>query len=421
MAQYNDTVPYILKLKKTPRRFVTFIRQDGTTELRFGSGISDSPDEEIVPNPSTVGSSLPGSPSKLDTYFDPANFLKTEAYGQAPANTTLTIKYAYGGGISDNVAANSVNNISEIAYTIDETNLTAATVVSTKESVAITNPQPATGGKSAESADEVKMNALAHFQAQGRVVTKEDYITRVYAMGNKYGAVAKGYIVPDEQLNIPNMQVESSPGSGIFVDERNIEQLRSKDLVTTKTKLDNPMALNLYTLGYDKDKKLTQLNTAVKNNLKTYLSQYRLVTDAINIKNAWIINVGIKFSFIARRGYNKNEITLRAIESIKEYFRVDRWQINQPIIVAELAQVISQVEGIGALVPPAEDNPHGLPLLITNKFNKADGYSGNIYDINYATKDGIIYPSLDPSIFELKYPNTDIEGRSVGDSVGIAY
>ncbi len=421
LAQYNDTVPYILKLKKTPRRFVTFINQDGTTELRFGSGISDSPDEEIVPNPSSVGSSLPGSPSKLDTYFDPANFLKTEAYGQAPANTTLTIKYAYGGGITDNVAANSINNISEISYTIDETSLNAATVLTTKESVAITNPQPATGGKSAESADEVKMNALAHFQAQGRVVTKEDYITRVYAMGNKYGAVAKGYIVPDEQLNIPNMQVETSPGSGIFVDERNIEQLRSKDFVTSKTKLDNPMALNLYTLGYDKDKKLTQLNTAVKQNLKTYLSQYRIVTDAINIKNAWIINIGIKFSFIARRGFNKNEITLRAIESIKEYFRVDKWQINQPIIVAELAQVISQVEGIGALVPPAEDNPHGLPLLITNKFNKADGYSGNIYDINYATKDGIIYPSLDPSIFELKYPNTDIEGRSVGDSVGVAY
>ena len=145
------------------------------------------------------------------------------------------------------------------------------------------------------------------------------------------------------------------------------------------------------------------------------------MTDAINIKNAWIINIGVKFSFIARRGFNKNEITLRAIEAIKEFFRIDKWQVNQPIVVAELAQIISQVEGIGAIVPPAENNPNKLPLLITNKFQESDGYSGNIYDINYATKDGIIYPSLDPSIFELKYPNTDIEGRSVGDSVGVAY
>tara|TARA_B100001094_G_scaffold148752_1_gene144048 strand:+ start:3445 stop:5454 length:2010 start_codon:yes stop_codon:yes gene_type:complete len=421
LVQYNDTVPYLLKLKKTPRRFVTYIVQDGSTELRFGSGISDSPDEEIVPNPSTVGSSLPGSPNKLDTFFDPANFLKTEAYGQAPANTTLTIKYAYGGGIEDNVAVNSISNISEVSFTVEEDNLVASTLLTTKNSVAIANPYPATGGKSAESTEEIKQNALAYFQAQGRVVTKEDYITRTYAMGNKYGAVAKAYIVQDEQLNIPNMQLETSPGSGLFVDERNIDQLRSKDLVSSKTKLDNPMALNLYTLGYNENKHLTQLNTAVKQNLKTYLSQYRLVTDAINIKNAWIINIGVKFSFIARRGFNKNEITLRAIESIKEFFRIDKWQINQPIVVAELAQIISQVEGIGAIVPPAENNPNKLPLLITNKFQESDGYSGNIYDINYATKDGIIYPSLDPSIFELKYPNTDIEGRSVGDSVGVAY
>ena len=421
LVQYNDTAPYLLKLKKTPRRFITYILQDNSTELRFGAGISDSPDEEIVPNPSSVGSSLPGSPSKLDTYFDPANFLKTEAYGQAPTNTQLTVKYAHGGGIGDNVPANTITQIDDISFTLDETGLDTALVTSTKNSVGVTNPYPATGGKSSESAEEIKMNALAYFQAQGRTVTKEDYITRTYAMGSKYGAIAKAYIVPDDQLNIPNMQLETSPGSGLFIDERNIDQLRAKDLVTSKTKLDNPMALNLYTLGYDANKKLTPLNTAIKQNLKQYLSQYRIVTDAVNIKNAWIINVGVKFTFIARRGFNKSEITLKAIQAIKEYFRIDKWQINQPIVVAELAQVISQVDGIGAIVPPTEDNPNKLPLLITNKWRKADGYSGNVYDVNYATKDGIIYPSLDPSIFELKYPNSDIEGRSVGDSHGISY
>ena len=257
--------------------------------------------------------------------------MKTEAYGQAPANTTLTVKYSYGGGIGDNVAANTITNITNIGFTQETTGLDTDLVTSTQNSVAVTNPYPATGGKSAESTTEIKNNALAFFQAQGRVVTKEDYITRTYAMGNKYGAVAKAYIVQDEQLNIPSMQKETSDGSGIFVDERNLDQLKTKNIQSSIKRLPNPMALNLYTLGYDGNKKLTQLNVAVKENLKTYLSQYRLVTDAINIKNAWIINIGVKFSFIARRGYNKSEITLRCIERIKEFFDVDRWQINQPI------------------------------------------------------------------------------------------
>ncbi len=421
LVQYNDTVPYLLKLKRTPRRFVTYIVQDGSTELRFGSGISDSPDEEIVPNPNSVGSSLPGSPSYLDTYFDPANFLQTKAYGQSPANTTLTVKYSYGGGISDNVAANTVSSISNLSTTFESADLDTTLVASTLNSIAITNPTPATGGKSAETTVEIKNNALAFFQAQGRTVTKEDYITRTYAMGNKYGAVAKAYIVQDEQLNIPSMQKETSDGSGIFVDERNLEQLRIKDLNSSVQKLPNPMALNLYTLGYDGNKNLTQLNVAIKENLKTYLSQYRIVTDAINIKNAWVINIGVKFTFIARRGFNKSEITLKCIETIKEFFNIDRWQINQPIVIAELASQISLVDGVGAIVPPKEDNPQKHPVLITNKWQTADGYSGNIYDINYATKDGIVYPSLDPSMFELKYPNTDIEGRAVGDSAGMIF
>ena len=421
LVQYNDTVPYLLKLKKTPRRYVTYITQDGRTELRFGSGVSDSPDEEIIPNPNSVGSSLPGSPNKLDTYFDPANFLKTEAYGQAPANTTLTIKYVYGGGIGDNVSADSITNLNSISFTQVTTGLNSSLVTSTQNSVAVTNPYPATGGKSAESTLEIKQNALAYFQAQGRVVTKEDYITRTYAMGQKYGAVAKAYIVQDEQLNIPSMQKETSDGSNIFIDERNLDQLKTKDIQSSINRLPNPMALNLYTLGYDENKKLTQLNVAVKENLKTYLSQYRLVTDAINIKNAWIINVGVKFGFIARRGFNKSEITLRCIEKVKEFFNVDRWQINQPIVIAELAYQISLVEGVGAIVPPKEDNPQKHSVLITNKWQTADGYSGNVYDINYATKDGIVYPSLDPSIFEIRNPDSDIEGRAVGDSTGMIF
>ena len=390
---YSDQAPYLLKLLKTSRRFTTFIREDNKTEIRFGAGTSDSPDEEIVPNPDEVGSSLPGSPTYLNTAFDPSNFLATKAYGQAPSNTQLTIRYRYGGGVGHNVIANSIRTIQLSNIELDDTGLTTSLVNSTKNSIAVNNPLPAMGGRSAESIIEVKNNALAYFQAQQRAVTKEDYIARIYALPAKYGNVAKSYIVQDTQLDSQ---------SGANADARII----------------NPLALNLYVLGFDGSKKLTTVNQAVKENLQTYLTQFRMVTDAVNIKNAFVINIAVRFNLLTKIGYNKEEVVLIAIQRIKEFFNIDKWQIGQPIVLADLAYQISLVEGVAAVVPPEEDNPNGHPVLITNKFKLGDGYSGNAYDIVSATRDGIVYPSLDPSIFELKFPNIDIEGRSVGSSSG---
>ena len=208
LTQYNDTAPYLLKLRKTPRRFTTYVRDDNRTELRFGAGVSDNPDEEIVPNPDNVGSSLPGGVSKLDQAFDPANFLNTRTYGLAPANTTLTIKYTVGGGIEDNVFSNDIKNLSDISYEIDESNLVAGTVTQVKESVAVNNPDPATGGRSGESLTEIKQNSLAYFQAQSRAVTKEDYMVRALSLPQRFGNIAKVYLVQDEQLNQSEEQVQ---------------------------------------------------------------------------------------------------------------------------------------------------------------------------------------------------------------------
>ena len=393
LYQYADQAPYLLKLIKTSRRFTTFIREDGRTELRFGAGTSDSPDEEIIPNPDTVGSALPGSPSYLNTAFDPSNFLKTKAYGQAPSNTQLTITYRYGGGISHNVNSNTVRNIQSINVTTDQSGLTPSLVASTRASIAVNNPIPATGGRDAESIVEVKNNTLAYFQAQQRAVTKEDYITRIYALPTKYGNVAKCYIVQDTQLD-------------------------SKSGANADSRVANPLALNLYTLGFDASKKLTNLNKAVKENIQTYLTQFRMVTDAVNIQNAYVINIGVKFNLLTKAGYNKDEVVLRAIQKVKDFFDIDKWQIGQPIVIADLAYQISLTDGVSAVVAPEENNSDGLPILIENKFLESGGYSGNLYDIKSATQDGVIYPSLDPSIFELKFPNVDVEGRVIGDSAG---
>jgi len=382
LAQYNDTAPYLLKLKKSARRFTSRIRGDKKTEIQFGAGISDNPDQLLIPNPTNIGSTLFGSVTFTDTPIDPANFLHTKTYGQAPTDTTITVRYVVGGGLSSNVNQDELTQIKDVTFTIDDDDLNAATLAQVKNSIACNNSEAATGGRDGESVEEVRMNALANFPTQLRAVTKEDYITRAYSMPARYGRVAKAYIMQDDQLS-------QSPDC--------------KDLVGNNTRIPNPLALNLYLLGYDKNGKLTPLSCAIKENLKVYLGQYRILTDAINIKNGFIVNVAVKFSIIAFKNYNKKEVLLRCIERIKGFFKTDNWQFNQPIILADIQTELFKVEGVQAVVNTE----------VENRWLTANGYSGNIYNIQEATKDGIVYPSLDPCIFELKYPNKDIEGRAL--------
>ena len=392
LVEGRNFAPFLLKLVKTSKRFKTYTRPDGKTEIRFGSGVAAGSDEEIIPNPSSVGSNLPGTPSFLDTSFDPANFLNTETYGQCPTNTTLTIKYSYGGGIDDNVASNQINNITlrdpqfDSSLTLDENIKT-----STLNSTAVTNPNPATGGGGAETLENVRVNALGYFQAQSRAVTKDDFITRVYSLPPKYGNIAKVYMIQDEQVAATG-QNEADP-----------------------TFQPNPLALNMYMLGYDNNKKLVKLNNAVKENIKTYLTQYRMMTDAVQLKDAWVCNIGIEFAIYTKRGFNKNEVLLGCVDRLKAYFNIERWQINQPIIIADIASEILATEGVATVVKPFENSVE--LIQVKNRWGTIGGksYSDNIYDVTSATFNSVVYPSVDPAIFEIKYPVTDIRGRVMGD------
>ena len=400
LAEFKNDTPYLLKLIKTARRFTTRVRDDNKMELRFGSGVSDNADEEIIPNPDNVGSRLGFGISKLDDSFDPSNFLKTQTFGLAPSNTTLTVRYNYGGAVEHNVPTNTIQSFNRLTYTNTTTGLNTATLAEVESSLVVNNEDPASGGASIETITEIKQNAAAYFNAQNRAVTKADYITRVYSLPHKYGNIAKAYIVQDEQLEaVGQLQVID----GQVVDTRGTEEVL------------NPLALNMYLLGYDSNKNLTRINQAVKQNLKTYLSQYRVLTDAINIKDGYVINICVKYDIITKRGYNKNDVLLRTIQKVKDFFQIEKWQINQPIVLSDLAYQISTCEGVVSLVPPQTNNPNNDLILIENKHSASDGYSGNVYDINSASKNGIIYTSLDPSIFELKFPDNDIEGRVVGD------
>jgi len=376
-AQYRSSSPSLLKLLKTSKRFITRLRSDKKMEIQFGAGISDNNDEEIIPNPDNVGNGIAAFRRPIDVDIDPSNFLYTRAYGQAPANTTLTITYTVGGGVSDNVASSVLTKVENIEFNDDPNATTSAAMVNfVKSSISTTNESPARGGKSADTLQDIKNNALSNFATQNRLVTKEDYIIRCYSMPAKFGSVAKAYIVPDDQLSQNQMET---------------------------TRIPNPLAMNLYVLGVDNNNNLTSLNDAVKTNLKNYLDYYRILTDAVNILNAFIVNIGIEFEITVNSNYNSNEVLLLCINELKEYFSIDKWQINQPIIMSDVMNILGNIDGVQSVVD----------LDFKNLFNTADNYSGNVYDLESATKQGIIYPPLDPAIFEIKFLNKDIKGRVV--------
>ncbi len=423
LYQFRNTVPYILKTLKTPRRFALKINEDKTTTLQFGAGDTTSNDEQLIPNLKNVGLGLPNSISRLEESFDPTNFLKTKTYGTSPSNTTVTVRYLIGGGIDSNTAIGAITRITGVEYDEDllSFNQTDRAIYNRiKNSLAVDNELPAVGGRGAETLEEIRQNALANFGAQNRAVTALDYQVRAISLPSKFGGISKAYATADGNLdnNSPS-SILASPNSlqqftdivMSFIEKADNEEPTEgevkeeiKNFLVGKTdnvsETNNPFAINLYLLGYDANNNLTPINNAIKQNLKTYLNEYRMLTDGINILDGFIVNIGVEFEVTTLEGYNKSEIVVECINEIKNYFSIDKWSFNQTINLSELELVIANVEGVTS-----------IPKL--HILNKCKGqYSPNSYNIEAATKDKIIYPSLDPCVFEIKFPNSDIKGRA---------
>jgi hypothetical protein len=419
LAQFKDSVSNILKVLKTSKRYVTKINQDNTTTLVFGGGNSTN-DEVLIPSTKNVGLGLNSSIDKMSSTFDPANFLRTSSYGQAPSNTTLTISYLVGGGVSSNVSKGELTSIKRIEF--DDDVKTFSQNESTlynkmKASVAVDNETPATGGRGEETIDEIRENALANFGSQGRAVTRKDYQVRALALPPKYGGIAKAYCSPDGQLdnNSPGSllkdtdSIEELMGVVNMVKDQNLSDAETREEVKRLLKSkkgspgekNNPFAINLYILGYNSDKNLSILNRAVKENLKTYIGEYRMLTDGINIIDGYVINIGLDFEIRVYGGYNKREVLAKCISELKQYFNIDNWTFNMPINISAIEILLASIEGVQS-VPKCE---------VTNKC--LGKYSEHSYDIQAATKGKMVYPSVDTSVFEVKFPNKDLKGRVV--------
>jgi len=417
ISSVNGAPSNVLKLIKTSRRFTKKINDDNTTSIVFGGGTATN-DETLIPNFKNVGLGLPSSIDRLGASFDPANFLKTTSYGQAPSNTTLTVSYLVGGGVESNVPSEDLTQVDTISFDEDTSIFTDDELRlynQSKISVAVDNEEPATGGRGSETIEEIRQNALANFGSQNRAVTRKDYEVRTLSLPSKYGSVAKAFCAPDGQLdnNSPSSILNNPDSLEEFVGlieslkERSLTEQQIKDEVKRYlqnkqgeiNEKNNPFAINLYILGYDSNKKLTTLNRAVKENLKTYLQDFRMLTDGVNMIDGYVVNIGVDFEIRVYGGYNKREVLTRVQLELTNYFNIDNWTFNMPINISEVELIIAGVEGVQS-VPKCE---------IVNKC--LGSYSQYSYNITEATKNKMVYPSLDPSVFELKFPNRDIKGR----------
>ena len=418
LSAYSSTVPYILEVQKVPRRFSVKVNSDNTIDLQFGAGKSITGEETLLPNTKNVGLGLANSINRLNQGIDPSNFLKTNTLGVAPANKTLTIKYLVGGGVESNVNQGDLTTIRKIEFEEDLLSVADLNLYSTmKQSVAVENLEAAVGGRGSESIEEIRQNALAMFGSQNRAVTKQDYVVRAMSMPERYGSVAKVYVSQDGEIdnNSPSSILSNPNTLAEFTNlvdslknsnKADIQKELVKFLANKKTSLNevnNPFAINMYVLGYDGNKKLTSLNQAVKQNLKTYLGEYRMMTDAVNIIDGYIVNIGVDFEIICYSNYNKREVLTNCLTQLQSYFEIDNWTFNKPINISEIELILANVEGVMS-----------VPSVKIGNLCREDGsYSANDYNIEEATKGKIVYPSLDPCIFEVKYPNKDIKGRAL--------
>lgn len=361
----STEVPYVLKLRTVPYRFVTeYNPVTQQISLTFGTGDGQNLDTELVPDPGDISLPLYGRGVIPEIPIDPQNFLKTRTLGVAPVNTTLTVKYRIGGGLSTNAAAGEVNSVSEAAYEVADSSLSAVTISQVQNSFSVLNTGAIQGGRDAISIEEIKQLASANFASQNRMVTAEDFVVRTLSMPPKFGSVFRAFAKPSHF---------------------------------------NRNSVELYTITRNSSNQLADCSSTLKQNLKKYLSKFRMLTDAIEILDCDVINIGVEFGVLTRPEYAKTEVLSNCLLKMKEYFDISRWQINQPVNISEVMSNILSVPGVLSV----------YDLKIINKVGGTGAfvYSQVVFNIQQNTSNGIVY-CKENGIFNVRYPLADIQGAA---------
>lgn len=361
----NRLVEDVLVPTPAPYRFIkkTSIGTRLTT-LTFGGGNAETLDDDIIPDPSEFAIPLYGKKTIPRFTLDPNNLLKTTTLGIVAPNTTITVEYRYGGGIQHNVEPGAIRAIRrlDIFFPYGAAPNVAQQV---RASLDVVNDERASGGAEAPTINELKALIPAFKLAQGRIVTKQDTLARIYTMPSNFGRVYRASIQPN-----PN----------------------------------NPLASRLFIICRNAEDMLITAPDALKNNLATYLNEYRMITDAIDILDARVINLKIQFTVVTDPTMNRQLIIKNVLEKVRSYFSARNFDIDQPIIIADVQNVIYNTAGIIA-VPS---------IQFENIFGNVDNrrYSSEQFDVSANTNRGIILPPPG-GIFEIKFGEFDIVATAV--------
>ena len=360
----NGTVTDSMEVIPAPRRFTTSTDLTSRTmTLTFGGG-ENAIDERTVVDPSRLALPLYGKGAIPRFSLDPNALLRSKTLGVAPSNTTLTVIYEYGGGLNHNVAANSIRSITSLSMIFPglPSNGVAASV---RASTDVINRESSSGGTNQPTIQDLRLQIPAAKNSQLRVVTKEDLIARVYSLPTKFGKVAKA-------------GCRSNPA--------------------------NPLAKQLYILGYNASGNLARASDTLKINLRNYLNDLRLISDAIDIVDSPIVNYAVRASVIVAPNFISLEVLQNTAQAIRNELDISTFQPDQPIVIADITSAIINTPGVLSLV--------SLEFIGRSGTVDDTSYSSFAYDMSLATSRGIIVPPPG-GIFEILYPTQDVVVVSV--------
>jgi hypothetical protein len=365
----QSLVPYVLRWRAAPRRFVVERRlSDASTFLQFGNGQGLQYNDELIPSISNMALPIPGRKTFTNFAIDPQNFLKTSTLGLSPWNSTkLLVRYRVGGGTETNVDAFTINKPSMILWEAIPGSVDQAKAIAIRSTIECSNLIPSEGGGPAETIDEIKSNAGSYFAAQQRAVTKDDYLAHIFTMPERFGRVEKAYVKPSEY---------------------------------------NAYAVDVHVLSVDSNGLLQVPSVTLQQNIKTYLSKLRMITEGINILPAYVIDVGVNFGVVVSPQFNRSEVLTNCMNVIKDYLRVDNMQIGEPLVLSDIRAQLQNVVGVISVYKFDVSSFYGV-----NPDTGLSYRSDISFDVTANTKHGIVYVPAD-SVFQVHYPDRDIVGEA---------
>ena len=369
---------YIMKLKRVPKRYVVERDPTGLTSIRFGPGVLMESDADVIPNPNdfVLPPTLRGSPSGFaPAAIDSTSFLKTKSLGVAPQNTDLTITYRAGGGVATNVGVGSLTRIinKELIFATPNLGSLSATIVTNiTNSLSCNNGEQASGGEQAESVASIRENAVYNMGSQLRCVTLQDYQARIMSIPSQFGSVFRSFVRKD-----PN----------------------------------NSMGVELFLVTRNNQLQLTLPSDVIKNNIESYIKNFKSFSDTIKLTSGRVINIGVDFTIVPQGEANSQEALMECIMVLQRLFDTARTNFNDSIVIPDIQGRLQSLQKIRSV-------PN---LKIVNKTTTVGTrtYSGTEFSIEANTSSGILkFP--ENSVWELKYPNFDIIGKFADQSTAAA-